>query len=619
MEALAEASADDLLELSSNFNAEKGTFLSPSSEGFDDNSNVASAVRYVSNKSIQAYHPPDVVGGGSFEIHEGQPLSDTFTGMIDAVTGELLHGKREYIITGESYEGPFCGGMRHGEGAIVTNPYLSAYSTKESSLPIITSQSRYYGSYLNDRPHHGTLVISSQGLGFSYHGPFLNSRPHGDNGTLVKPSGYKYVGGFKNGLFHGHGIETEESHIGGVYEGEFVYGVRQGYGVYSMKKKEKIFTNVDDNIPMQEEYIYKGQWYANQKQGEGEEILYGAEFYKGQFHMNERHGYGSLTFTNLSLNKESDTHEDVNVSESKHEDSGLSLAETIVKAEGQWRAGKPLNGIHDWTIIYGNGDIYTGFATDFLPKGYGVKRFVSKDVYTGQWSNGKRCGEGIFISADGREEYVGEWVDDKIVPTIEKKEDETLGRITDLAVTLLKRDYRIENVDNLKGEDDNDLSTYHHQKDFLKKVVEQSLSLSLLHFDEDLERSRKNKEFPRSWSKKSLLKVHDKSATISSTESESSESLVSEEAPNCDEQGSDEIDTTNNVRTKLISYPNGDTYLGSQCPQTNRRQGYGGKLVVNFFLFSLALSQVLSLTDYPFNYIPSLCFSSYWINLFWKL
>lgn len=378
MEALAEASVDDLLEFTANFDASKGTFLSPSttaaaSTSSSQHTNISSAVRYVTNKLVKAAHPPDCYGGGTFEIR-GQPLSDTFTGMIDAVTGELLHGKRSYILTGETYEGPFFNGVRHGEGAIVTNFYFPKYSAKESSLPIITSESRYYGSYQNDRPHHGTIVISSQGLGFSYHGPFVNSKPHGA-GILVKPCGYKYDGVFKNGLFHGHATETEESHLRGIYEGEFVSGMRQGYGIYSIKKAKSTLhvddnyceegDEVDDDVD-EYEYLYKGQWNSNLKQGEGEEIIHGKEYYRGQFHMNERHGYGSLTFINETLqnfNKENN----VNDSDCTNDVDELDLSEIIVKAEGQWRAGKPLNGIHGWTIVYANGDIYTGCVTDLIP------------------------------------------------------------------------------------------------------------------------------------------------------------------------------------------------------------------------------------------------------------
>ena len=44
---------------------------------------------------------------------------DTFSGLVDAVTGEPIQGRRTYGSTGEVYEGRFRSGwMRHGDGAV---------------------------------------------------------------------------------------------------------------------------------------------------------------------------------------------------------------------------------------------------------------------------------------------------------------------------------------------------------------------------------------------------------------------------------------------------------------------------------------------------------------------
>ena len=36
------------------------------------------------------------------------------------------------------------------------------------------------------------------------------------------------------------------------------------------------------------------------------------------------------------------------------------------------------------------------------------------DFYVGEFKDGKRNGQGTFISADGKNKYVGEWKNDKI-------------------------------------------------------------------------------------------------------------------------------------------------------------------------------------------------------------
>ena len=45
---------------------------------------------------------------------------DTFAGYVNALTGELISGKRLYIESREVYEGPFQNGFRHGSGAVCT-------------------------------------------------------------------------------------------------------------------------------------------------------------------------------------------------------------------------------------------------------------------------------------------------------------------------------------------------------------------------------------------------------------------------------------------------------------------------------------------------------------------
>ena len=66
-----------------------------------------------------------------------------------------------------------------------------------------------------------------------------------------------------------------------------------------------------------------------------------------------------------------------------------------------------------------------------------------------------------------------------------------------------------------------------------------------------------------------------KKKEVSSNESLESESDISELHDNEDESdASDDVDELN--QTQLITYPNGDTYLGEICSETRDREGYGG-------------------------------------------
>jgi hypothetical protein len=366
MEALADASFDALFELKGGYDAENQTF---SNEGRNTR-DLGSSVRYVSEKKIPASHPPNTVGGGlqiksQADQNRSEALYDKFSGIIDGISGELLHGTREYILTGEVYEGAFAyGGQRHGNNAIVKNAFIYNCLQPSSLQPYGAS---FYGTYFEDAPLKGTLVIPNL---YTYHGSFRNFRPHGPGGTLVKQSGYKFEGAFKNGLPCGEGIEKEQSTSGGaIYEGSFKEGKRNGFGIYSIGYE-------GDEVSKKALYRFLGNWSYNVRQGEGEEYIASTEVYRGQFHANERHGYGSLTFLDVSSKDKAEENQSKN----------------LLSAEGIWRAGTPLDGTSGWVLMYNNGDVYSGHASHFSPSGYGVMRYKNKDVYTGNWENGMRHG-----------------------------------------------------------------------------------------------------------------------------------------------------------------------------------------------------------------------------------
>lgn len=43
---------------------------------------------------------------------------DVFNGLVDAVTGDMIHGRLISNRQREIYEGPFCKGKRHGVGGV---------------------------------------------------------------------------------------------------------------------------------------------------------------------------------------------------------------------------------------------------------------------------------------------------------------------------------------------------------------------------------------------------------------------------------------------------------------------------------------------------------------------
>lgn len=630
MEALAEATADNLLDFTPNYDISKQSFVASSPFGSAENLQ-SSSVRHVVKKALVAQHPPNVMGGGSHALdptdyNKSHALTDTFTGLIDGFTGELVQGTRDYVLTGEVYEGPFQNGKKHGNGAIVKNVYLPHKTF--TSLPKVTKGARFYGTYLEDSPSHGTLVVPSL---FTYQGPLLESRPHGENGTLIKPSGYKYEGSFRNGLYHGFGVEVEPG--GGMYKGNFSHGVRQGFGEYSIERKELLSPsssanddNVSDGVTDDDEkglkYYYKGQWMSNQKQGEGEEILVQREVYRGQFHANERHGYGSISFeSSISLiecavedevseakipSKEQSPDEDIDIrgqidgecSSQSTEIGNTSQPlghDTPIIAEGEFRAGHALCGTNGWTLIYANDDCYIGYATNFKPQGCGVMRFANGDCYTGYWENGKRNGEGCFISGDGKEEYVGEWDEDKIVPFNEGGRIERIAKLTDMAIALLHSDEDdCQIFDDYGGDELDNNAPYKCQRELLESIVQNSLSKSIARMNQCRDNDenwslttpskkrengkyiapkvtpQKTKSSTKRKSKSSRVETNDPTTLVDSVSR-----LFLDEESECGKAPPDPIES---VKTELKTYKNGDSYLGAHC-QAGLREGYGGKFV----------------------------------------
>ena len=62
---------------------------------------------------------------------------------------------------------------------------------------------------------------------------------------------------------------------------------------------------------------------------------------------------------------------------------------------------------------YPNRDVYKGEYKDGKRNGKGILYFANGNRYEGEWKDDKRNGEGILYSANG-DRYEGEWKDDKV-------------------------------------------------------------------------------------------------------------------------------------------------------------------------------------------------------------
>jgi len=172
---------------------------------------------------------------GIFKSQKTLPNGDTFDGLRDVISGEILFGRYTNRVTNEVYTGPFSKGMRHGNGAVF----------------FAFDGSKFIGSYRKNQPHRGTWI----GKEFTYTGTFyidediqriedvnhsttrtMNRRSslnlanfHG-YGKLFLRAGNIYEGEFDQGKYNGVGKEILPD--GSRYTGEFKNGERQGLGTF---------------------------------------------------------------------------------------------------------------------------------------------------------------------------------------------------------------------------------------------------------------------------------------------------------------------------------------------------------------------------------------------------
>ena len=111
-------------------------------------------------------------------------------------------------------------------------------------------------------------------------------------GILIDSSGNKYIGEWKNDLFHGKGILISIN--GDFYQGNFISGRIEVNGIYYLSKNK---------------YNYTGDFYNNKFDGKGK-IIYEKNdtnniynYYEGDFSVGYMHGEGNLFFTDGSYYK----------------------------------------------------------------------------------------------------------------------------------------------------------------------------------------------------------------------------------------------------------------------------------------------------------------------------
>ena len=265
-------------------------------------------------------------------------------------------------------------------------PELELFGTGELTVTGTWGRRHWSGTFTDDNLYgYATATYEDDSC---YEGMFADSYKYfwGKLTVPHKSGEDKYVGQWRDGSRHGRGKETYAD--GSSYVGQWEYGRYHGRG-------KRIFPDQSS---------YEGEWKNGRFYGRGVRVYEDASSYAGQWKNGLYDGLGTK----------------------KNRDGKVVYV-------GVWRCGKICgrgtyyrpDGTKSYVgesidgIMHGRGRaldesgavIYEGEFYCDRYDGYGIKRYLDKSIYVGQWERGCCHGRGKKVWAHGT--YTGEWQNDK--------------------------------------------------------------------------------------------------------------------------------------------------------------------------------------------------------------
>lgn len=170
------------------------------------------------------------------------------------------------------------------------------------------SPKRYkYIGYFKDDLYHGLGIMVREG-GYYYKGEFREGKYNG-YGVEHSRESFSYEGFFLNGVFHGYG-KFYNIVKGTSYIGNFIYGRKDGLGLYETAQGCKYLgfwkkgsMNGLGLFSWKEGHRYFGQWKNDKMNGKGKFVWKKGDYYIGNYSNDFRHGDGEYYFTDGSILK----------------------------------------------------------------------------------------------------------------------------------------------------------------------------------------------------------------------------------------------------------------------------------------------------------------------------
>ena len=177
----------------------------------------------------------------------------------------------------------------------------------------------------------------------------------GMRSTVYSLDGSNYKGEWKSDAEGGKGVKVWKN--GDKYEGEWLYGVRHGYGT---------FWKIENK---QRRKVYIGGWKRDQMSGYGTYFYHNGDRYEGEWKNNHKNGWGTMVYENGD------------------------------QYQGEWSNELP----HGFgTYIKANSDRYEGEWSDGKKHGKGIYFYIQRNQrYDGQWQDDiPKCGAMSEIDED---------------------------------------------------------------------------------------------------------------------------------------------------------------------------------------------------------------------------
>ena len=204
--------------------------------------------------------------------------------------------------------------------------------------------------------------------------------------------------------------------------------------------------------------------------------------------------------------------------------------------------------------------------------------------------------EGFFLGSNGTEEYYGNWINDKINPRDDDYDDHMRIRLMESTKALLNSEEFASkgerssltgkswgdntNPSHESPEDSHSDTGHGQQNDLFQKVVNKSVKSSMYLLEENISDWCKAKSFPPDWPETTEILMQERLKTASIERKEEIETAMADSI-SCERRDNEmerKSDSKEISETQLITYPNGDTYLGTLDSERQTKEDYGGNL-----------------------------------------